>query len=533
MSSLSANWSASAFSTQRARALSKFLPYVFVALGSILYLLPFVRMLAWCPDEGVSEYGAERILHGVIPGREFIELYAPGAYYWLALFFKLFGASVEVARGFLLAEGVATVLLVFYLARRLGGVGLFAAAFVLVTSIPFAVLNTPHYDANLFALLSFAVFLAAERQLSRARHRRRVYVLLFLSGTIAGWTSCIMQQKGLLFFAAFALSIVLLHRRQAVVPLLTLFAGFTLPIASGLAFYTSHGALADLIYANFTLPASLYIRINTVPYGFPLWVMIAPGWFAGVRALAPLPLAVLFVAILMLPFLLILALPVLVPLLGYFQRSQAFRPEWWPYWLAAFALWASELHRLDLGHLRNGTVLLTLLFFTLCEKRAKPFLQQTASVVIACTIFMAAINALGATSRHTLLHGRHGDLLGSKPDKALEFLMDHTRTGDDVFIYPYRPFYYFYAGLHNPTRLAVYLYDPAANGLFRQAIHDIDTRKVRYVLWDSGLTGKNLLGIFPAYREPPPDKLIIEPYLRARYHQIAFENGFHILERNR
>lgn len=533
MASLPVPRSSFVFAAARLRVFNKLLPYAFVALGSILYLLPFLRVLAWSPDEGVSEYGAQAVLHGAIPGREFIELYAPGAYYWLALFFKLFGSSIVVARGFLLAEGVVTILLVFYLARRLGGVGLFAASFVLVSSIPFAVLNTPHYDANLFALLSFAIFVTAVRRLSEGLNLRKARFLLFVSGAVAGCTSCIMQQKGAFFLAAFAISTILVRPRRLGGVLLTLFAGFILPIAGGMAFYAAHGALGDLVFANFVLPASLYIRINAVPYGFPVWAMIAPGWFASARAAAPLPVAMLLIALLMVPFLLIMALPVIAPILAYFHRRVAFRREWWPYWLTAYALWASELHRLDLGHLRNGVLLLVVLFFTLCERHGKAALQRIAVAITTCTILMGAVNAMGALARDTVIHTRRGDLLSSKSEPALDFLMSHTRPGDDVFVYPYHPIYYFLAAVHNPTRLAVYLYDPAANGLFREAVQDIDRKKVRYVLWDTGLAGENLRKIFPAYREPPPDKLIIEPYLRMHYHQIAFEDGFHILERNK
>lgn len=532
MASVPASWSASESSPTRARAFKRISSYAFVALGSVLYLFPFVRVLAVCPDEGVSEYGAQAILRGAIPGREFIELYAPGAYYWLALFFKLFGASVLVARGFLLAEGALTALLIFYLGRRIGGVGLFAAAFVLVMSVPFAVLNTPHYDANLFALLSLCVFTEAERALREAGKSKKVLVLLFVCGTLAGWTACIMQQKGVLFLLAFALALVSFRPGKPVGLLVTLFGGFCTPIAAGLTFYAAHHALPDLIYANFTLPASLYERLNSAPYGYPLWSFTVPTWFAAVRTAFPVPIATAFVGLLALPFVLVMVLPVVVLVMGYLRRLVALRPEWRPYWFAAFALWASELHRLDLGHLRNGVLLFALLFFTLCENHPRAWVRQIAIAVTVCTILTAVVNSIGAASRHTVLHTRRGDLLASQPDKALEFLMEHTRPGDDVLVYPYHPVYYFLADLRNPTRLAAFLYDPAAEGLFREAVRDVDKKRVQYVLWDTALAGKNMTSLFPSYREPSPDKLIVEPYLREHYHQIAFENGFHILERN-
>ena len=66
---------------------------------------------------------------------------------------------------------------------------------------------------------------------------------------------------------------------------------------------------------------------------------------------------------------------------------------------------------------------------------------------------------------------------------------------------------------------------------FREVVHDLDDAKVRYVLWDTVFAGDSMRTLFPAYRYPPPDRLIIEPYLETHYRQIAFENGIRILER--
>jgi hypothetical protein len=49
-------------------------------------------------DEAVILIGAERILHGEIPYRDFFSQYTPGQYYILALIFKIFGISVLVER---------------------------------------------------------------------------------------------------------------------------------------------------------------------------------------------------------------------------------------------------------------------------------------------------------------------------------------------------------------------------------------------------------------------------------------------------
>ncbi len=91
--------------------------------------------------------------------------------------------------------------------------------------------------------------------------------------------------------------------------------------------------------------------------------------------------------------------------------------------------------------------------------------------------------------------------------------------------------YYFLADVRNPTRFSALMYDPSTNFLFREAVRDVDSKKVRYVLWDTVFAGENLRSVFPAYHPPAPDKLIMEPYLQTHYRQIGFENGFRILER--
>lgn len=106
------------------------------------------------------------VLQGRIPSRDFVEPQGPGSFYWLAAFFKLFGTSLFTARALLMGTGVITVPVVLHLARRIEQNGFFSAFFVLATSIPPMVMNSPYYDSNLFGLLSFAVFLCAVDRIS-------------------------------------------------------------------------------------------------------------------------------------------------------------------------------------------------------------------------------------------------------------------------------------------------------------------------------------------------------------------------------
>lgn len=531
MSSVQANWAEIECPPARSLAPRNLLPYLVLAVVSALYLFPFMRSLTWNPDGGIYVYGAQRVLDGAIPARDFVELQGPGSFCWLALFFKIFGVSILTARAVLLLTGVATALLVFHLSRRIGGLGLFPALFVLVTSIPFGVMNSPHYDSNLFGLLSFAVFVFALRQTERDRPARSsVTATLWVSGILAGVTTCILQQKGAYLAASYVLTLVLLHRKRALRSAAAVLAGYLSVVLIQIALYAAAGALPYFIYGNFIWPLSHYSSVNTADYGFILWEIWFPNWFSTLHAILPSPFAALGTFTLSVPFLLILLLP-LLPILGYLWRPQAFRRELLPYWLAAYALWLSELHHLDIGHLRNGCLILVILFFTLCEIRERRFPKQLILLITACLVLHAAVNLLGALSLKTPVHSRRGTLLAQKPDTALDFLLRHTQPGDDVFVYPYQPIYYFLADVRNPTRFSNLMYQINTDEQFREAVGDLNRKKVRYVLWDSVFSGENLRSVFPSYRPPPPGKLIMEPYLESHYRQIAFKNGFRILER--
>src|SRR6478736_360093 len=89
------------------------LRYVLVGLGSAAYLYPFVRVLWRVGDEGTLVYGAKRVAEGAVPYRDFFEAMGPGSFYWLGLFFKLFGSTWMVTRLLLLVTGVATTLMVY------------------------------------------------------------------------------------------------------------------------------------------------------------------------------------------------------------------------------------------------------------------------------------------------------------------------------------------------------------------------------------------------------------------------------------
>ena len=93
--------------------------YCAIAFAAALYLLPFVRTLSGAPDEGIYLYNAQRVVEGAIPGRDFLQENPPLAYYWLALFFKLFGVTFVATRLCLFASSLGTAVAMYFLSRRI------------------------------------------------------------------------------------------------------------------------------------------------------------------------------------------------------------------------------------------------------------------------------------------------------------------------------------------------------------------------------------------------------------------------------
>jgi hypothetical protein len=393
------------------------------------------------------------------------------------------------------------------------------------------VMNSPHYDTNMFVMFALTCVLSAKIALEQNKPGR-AQVLLITAGLLGGLTDCMIQEKGFFLVIALVASVWVLGLRPRRQLVGLLIAGYVCPWAAELGWYAHEHAVSDLIFCNFKLPLTSYGGINSVVYGFPFWNHWLPNCFFVLRAVFPVLLATALTAAMAVPLLLILLLPGF-PVVCLLWRKQMFRREVMPFWLVGFGVCASELHRFDLGHLRNASFLFFTLFFAYCEISPKRVLKRLAAVIAACVVFNGTVEIAGAMSAHTAVPSRRGTLLAQKPDDALNFLLTHTRPGDYVFVYPYAPLYYFLGGVRNPTRLSVLMYTGSANWLFNEAVSDLEKKKPQYVLWDTTLAGDRLTDLFPAYRPPSRNQQIMEPYLESHYHEIAVEGGFRVLERNR
>ncbi len=504
----------------------KSLPYLLLGLGSAAYLYPFLRVVSMIGDEGTFLYGAQRVTEGAVPGRDFFEAMAPGSFYWLALFFRLFGTTWMVSRIVMAATGVAITVTVFWLARRLHSrFDTLAPIVLLVTTIPIWTATSHHLTSNLFALVSFAALLG---WMDTGRRW-----CLYTAGALAGITTVFMQQKGLFLFFSYLLIVWIVGRKREgwLRDCAKVAAGYAAFLVVVACYFYSVGALWDVTYANLVWPFTNYSTVNRVPYAYGLrevyfrwWVGIFSNWF-------PYAVASSIVGALLFPLFLIAAVPVLLLAVAAFHRKIAFTPSAVPYWMAGMALWASEMHRKDIAHLVFGSPILLVLCFYLLEQTRSRWWRWGSAALTVSFCLLAAFQLVGTRTAETRIATRRGVVYESANDGALRFLEDRARPREAIFVYPYCPMYYFLSGTENATRYSILMYHINTNAQFHEVIFALEQKQVRYVLWDTVMEGRNLRRWFPGYQHPPAEQQVVEPYLKEHYTVVGIENGVRLLER--
>jgi hypothetical protein len=270
---------------------------------SLLYLTMTMQRSIIVYDEGLILFGAERVLHGDIPHRDFFANYGPAQFYLLAGLYKLFGASVLIERVLDTLERCVCVALVFVIvdlaAPRMHAI--LAAAASLIWLQYFAGYGYPLFPALAAALAGLAILIAAHRRTPSASR-------LVAAGGCAGIVVLFRYDVGVVTFAAectlLALTpapqgerphqasqpqaqprapaewfhrIATLHHIRTVVPHLLMFSlGFaviTVPFAVAMACYGQRPQLrTDAIDALPTPRRTLgqSSRVRRIPADYPL-----------------------------------------------------------------------------------------------------------------------------------------------------------------------------------------------------------------------------------------------------------------------
>jgi|SRR5579863_5077369 len=513
------------------------------------YLFPFTHVLKPVGDDGTILYGAQRVSEGAVPGRDFLEVMGPGSFYWLGLFFKLFGAGWEVSRLHLLFTGVVTAGLLYSIARRVcrESSAVLLWLFTLVMGIPLWPTVSHHWDSNLFVFLALWCYL----KLERTEHRAWAVA----AGSLAAVTTCFMLPKGLLLVLGFTASAVIRGlwpgyyspsptpmgagspaRGRAVwgglCTLLGSYAGAGIAVMG--AFWRA-GALRGLVYSNLVWPLSDYHDINAVPYGFDLMtVAFAPSHqiFGADR---PIP-GLISAGLSFIPFLLLAILPAVFLGAGFaplfFKEGRRCWSQYLVVTLTGAGLWLSEMHRKDVVHLSVAAPLLLIAVLGSAHLiSGNRHWRAGGRVVTVGLVVFGILNFAATIQGSQVVETRRGKVVSLVDDQALRFLTGAVKEGEFVFIYPYCPLYYYLADVRNPTRFSLLLYGWNTPAQFDEVIQSLEEKRVRYVLWDMAAYGDKLRQWFPGYRHPAADKLRLEQYLGKRYEVTAVSGGFRLLQR--
>ncbi len=225
-------------------------------------------------DEGVTIYGAFRVMQGELPYRDFWTVYMPGHYYLYALIFKIFGASMTVERitTIILIMGIAVV--TYFITKKVLPVGycLLVFLFCAVWLSSFDFFGYIIHPTLLAALLSFFFFLNYLTKDKRSA--------LFWSGIFAGLTALFRHDFGfyvlfveviilILFYVLYKkdrqekMSIALKETAKIIAGALVIF----LPVA---VYFLMQVPWKEMYKSLFVFPVEVYPDYRKIPFPVPL-----------------------------------------------------------------------------------------------------------------------------------------------------------------------------------------------------------------------------------------------------------------------
>jgi hypothetical protein len=249
-----------------------------VTAGFICYTL-FLRRGMWLSVIGYSVAPAERVLDGEAPYRDFLYNYTPGILWLNALLMKYFGASMITINGGLFVFKMATLVALFFTARRL--ISPWAALVVVALALGwigyqyvFGVYPTQY--SLLFGLLGLLCMLRYD-DTERARW-------LLLCGVAVGAVFVFKYNVGILLIATVTLAIAIRESLavdgqkwperllRAAKKAVFYWAGFALVFGAMASYLASTGALAAMI-DHFLHHARAYSEERSIPLPAPKYML--------------------------------------------------------------------------------------------------------------------------------------------------------------------------------------------------------------------------------------------------------------------
>ena len=462
---------------------------------ALLYLFLFRRYSAMDPDEGIVLRGAERVLRGELPYRDFFTFYTPGSFYLVAGIFRVFGDSFIVARTSVAIVGAGFSVVTYLLARRVCSrqMALLATALTMTTGAAYRFLILHNWYATFFACLSLyaAVRLLESHKIAWA----------LATGSFVALTTLIEQSKGAGLCIGLVIGYFVLRlcgRMQA--PRITAVGiGFVWPWMILLLYFGSRGALGAMLQ-DWVWPLQHYTKANHVFYGDQSWpthasdtlfysgalwtkilkyLAISPGFVVPVlplTAIAWLAYSTLrlrkgdsgrnceyYVLVSATLSGLLLTVLIVRPDIIHFMYLA---PLW--YVALAWTLGADEIQSRVLRILR-------------------PYLLAYVCIAFGLMGFALLVKVNGAGNQ---VQTRRGMVVTPAKDTVTDYVQAHTAPGDDLLVYPYLPLYNYLTITHSPAPLDFFQAGMNTAEQAGEILASLKLRKVHAVLFEPGFGEK-------------------------------------------
>jgi hypothetical protein len=464
-----------------------------IFLFSVAYLCMFRRYTSLEPDEGIVLVGAERILRGEVPYRDFFSFYTPGSFYLVALVFRIFDDSLVVARISLAIAGAACSVVTYLLSRRVcpRGVSLFAAGLATIAGLPYRFLVLHNWYSTALACLALytAVRLLETRKAAWA----------FAVGSLASMTILFEQSKGAGLCLGLALGFLTLWTvgRESVpsrLESLGLFSGLAWPFFLTFAYFGAQHA-SGIMVQDWLWPLHHYTQANRVPYGYQNWsdtvrdtiFHSGPVWLRIVKVLLVSPGFVV-------PAVPLVAVGLLVYWTLQMRRRKAPSEKYGYYILTCsvlFGLLVSVLIvRADIIHFMYLAPLLYLALAWMVGSgdfdgqvlaTMRPLLIAYVGVAFGLMGWVVLTTATGAKVQ---IETKRGAIRTRNKDKVIEYMQAHVVPGDKVFVYPYLPLYYYLTGTRSASRYDYFQPGLNTSDQAQEIITSFGSQNVRAVLFE-------------------------------------------------
>ena len=405
-------------------------------------------------DEGLLAYGAERVVHGDIPHRDFVSLQPPLSFYTAAMVFKLGGTSLETLRVFGLAIFLFLPLLIYALGRNLlGSILSFAAA------APACILGLPYvYFVPLAAWQGITISFAAVLLFIVALRLERAW-LAIPAGALTSMALLLRHDQAIYTMVALVVLIVALHlapdssfsktnlRRFSYFWL----GGIAIIFTPAVLIWWKIGALPEMFQQLVVFPFATYRKTSALP--FP---RISAGKTISERAIVFLYYLPPFMQ----------AIAALYLGQSIFWRRFRERESILSFLLVWSALFYLQVMvRSDQTHL-----LMTLPPFFLLSAFCWSILQQAIDKYRGLSMLSSVLLGVGVVSFLWMLrsialpdvtHGTErlpssrGGIFIAQANMVGQFvrqIQELVPPSNSILALPYQPMFYFLCDRHNPTR---------------------------------------------------------------------------------